>query len=741
MERKIPKFYFHRIYLLSMIILFLLLFPLAIVTGIKMLPEFAKKLFNEAEKVTNLNLNEEILTESGLCLDADSLFKAILIAPHKEKKALLDLHKKTLINYLTPEKIEAINNRLEALNSSFKLVIIDGRTEFRLKHDTNTSGFKMPIAYILVIIISILFYVYTLFESLKFKRYFNYLRKKRVISEKLIKYVREKITKTPLFMTVSFFIPAMVINILLIHVIYIKRKVPLNIIDLENQFMFVSLLTTLLITLFIYTWQRHRVNNYYLEAIFSAEELKKRVFSFRISKIKDRMIISNVITSILPLLIVFVYIGLSFSYITQPEKLTKQDKVILLGKYSEVIAPFKEEREGNYDDVLKFFIEVEGALGYVNIIDRWLMLVGITSSIIVVFFYIFLFVKWNTLGIVKPVKDLLYSIKQTSSDATNTHYSIVRSDDEIGELTEEFNKMSQQLKDFFTHISSLRDTYYKFVPKQFLNQLQKEEIISIRPGDSIEKELTILFADIRGFTSISEKMSPEENFIFINKFLGGLEPLIQKHQGFVDKYSGDSIMALFPENPKNALRAAKEMFIELKKLNNENNIPKGSSIEIGIGINTGKVMMGIVGSTERMNATVISDCVNTASRFEGLTRNYGTNVIIGEDSYTKLPEHYKSKFRELDIVTVKGKTNTVKIFEYLDIYSELSNEDYQSLKSGFTEAKNLYFKKEFEKAMDIFNKLWCNFNDFPSKVFKERCQNLIDSDVSDFDGIMKFEVK
>ncbi|MCL2925839.1 MAG: response regulator, partial [Trichodesmium sp. MAG_R04] len=175
-------------------------------------------------------------------------------------------------------------------------------------------------------------------------------------------------------------------------------------------------------------------------------------------------------------------------------------------------------------------------------------------------------------------------------------------------------KFTKQLKLKNTELSKLNQSYSRFLPKQFLRLLGHKSIVEVSLGESVQKDMSILFSDMRSFATLSESMSLEENFNFINSYLSRMEPLITANYGFIDKYIGDAIMALFGRCPDDAIQAALEMLLELNKYNIIRKQYNKSPIKIGIGINTGSLMLGTVGGINRMDTTVISDSVNLASR-------------------------------------------------------------------------------------------------------------------------------
>ena len=179
----------------------------------------------------------------------------------------------------------------------------------------------------------------------------------------------------------------------------------------------------------------------------------------------------------------------------------------------------------------------------------------------------------------------------------------------------------------------LANSYARFVPKQFLTNLGKTSILDVKLGDQISKEMTVMFSDIRSFTDLSEKMTPEENFNFINSYLSRMSPIIQNHHGYIDKFMGDGIMALFDGMPDNALNAAIAMQKHIVVYNLHRDSQGYEPIRIGIGMHTGRLMLGAIGGIERMEGTVISDSVNLGSRIEGLTKIYGIKIAISEKTF------------------------------------------------------------------------------------------------------------
>jgi adenylate cyclase len=209
-------------------------------------------------------------------------------------------------------------------------------------------------------------------------------------------------------------------------------------------------------------------------------------------------------------------------------------------------------------------------------------------------------------------------------------------------------------------------SYSRFVPREFLSLLGKQSIESVSLGDQVEMRMTVLFADIRSFTTLSENMTPVENFNFLNSYLSRISPVIRAHGGFIDKYIGDGIMSLFPGSPQDAVRAGLELLATVRLFNVHRANSGYRPISIGIGINTGTLMLGTVGEASRMEGTVISDAVNLASRLEGLTRTFGSWIIASGELLEACSGADWMRHRYLGRVHVKGKSQAVAIHEIID---------------------------------------------------------------------------
>lgn len=206
----------------------------------------------------------------------------------------------------------------------------------------------------------------------------------------------------------------------------------------------------------------------------------------------------------------------------------------------------------------------------------------------------------------------------------------------------------------------------RFIPGAVLGFLDKESIVDVELGDHCEKSMSVMFADIRDFTQLSESMSPEENFRFINSYLRRMGPVVRRHGGFVDKYLGDGILALFPGEPRQAVDAALALRDALDEYNGHRNKSGYPAIRMGIGIHRGPLMLGTIGENERMDSTVISDTVNAASRLEGLTKKFQKDILVSGETVEALGDEvagYRLEFVEEE--TVKGRSRPLRVYALL----------------------------------------------------------------------------
>ncbi len=289
----------------------------------------------------------------------------------------------------------------------------------------------------------------------------------------------------------------------------------------------------------------------------------------------------------------------------------------------------------------------------------------------------------------------------------------------------------------------IKSAFQQYVSHHVVNEILKDPSKLKLGGE--RRVVTIMFSDIRSFTSISEALSPTELVNLLNSYLTPMTDIVLRHDGTLDKFIGDAIMAFFgaplelEDHARRACVTAIEMVDKLQELNREwkkNNWPE---IKIGIGINTGEVAVGNMGSQSRFDYTVMGDNVNLASRLEGTNKVYGTTIIISEFTYKEIdPEEIFC--RELDYVRVKGKKKPVRIFEVIDFTSRIDDKTRKA-RDLFEEGLELYRRGYFEKALEKFREVLKYREDPPARVFMGRCEELMKNPPEEWDGVYVMKSK
>jgi class 3 adenylate cyclase/HAMP domain-containing protein len=335
-------------------------------------------------------------------------------------------------------------------------------------------------------------------------------------------------------------------------------------------------------------------------------------------------------------------------------------------------------------------------------------------SIIIAIVLMILFINF----IFNPLKSIIESMYDIIKLNDMSKRVPVLYNDEIGELAFTFNNMLEELDKAYTQIKEyafqsvlaqkkeerIKNMFQKYVPQDVVDDIVHNPT---RALEGKNKLVTVLFSDIRSFTTISESMAPDTLVKSLNRYFTIMVDLIYRRRGVIDKYIGDAIMAIFgapkeyPDDTQQAVLAGLEMLENLDKFNIEQRKLNLKEFKIGIGINYGPVTVGNIGTSQKMDYTVIGDAVNLASRLEGLTKEYHTPIIVSEDTRKVVKDYFY--FREIDRVTVKGKTEPVKIWQ-----------PARKLKSIEKKAWNIYnraVKLFLERAWDESQKLFIEANE------------------------------
>lgn len=254
----------------------------------------------------------------------------------------------------------------------------------------------------------------------------------------------------------------------------------------------------------------------------------------------------------------------------------------------------------------------------------------------------------------------------------------------------QYERRIQEAREREETMREVHEATIRFVPMEFIESLNRKSLLEVRLGDYVEQDVTVMFVDIRGYTTLAERMTPEENFRFISAFNGRFNPVVKENHGFINQYLGDGFMAIFPEKPEDALCAAIDIQRAVRVYNQVREDQEAPRIRVGIGMHTGSLIMGITGDKDRWDAAVISDTVNTASRIESLTKSYLAPVMLSRQTLDKLQDNHHFHLRPLGKVLVKGKSEAVDVFECFDGDPPESFKRKKETLPSFIQGINLY---------------------------------------------------
>lgn len=360
-------------------------------------------------------------------------------------------------------------------------------------------------------------------------------------------------------------------------------------------------------------------------------------------------------------------------------------------------------------------------------------------SIVIIFFYLIVLLSFFISD--KLINPLLY-LRSGVRKTTNQIESILNGKEKGGADEIEFKdniKTRDEIKGLSTEISNMVGLIKGIVPYISLSTLRHADRDPRRSTST--RDLCFLFTDIRNFTSLCEGLQPKKVVELLNQYLDLETEIILRNGGDIDKYAGDEVMAFFSGSRKeyNACKAAMEIRAEMKKMQ-EQSLSDGSVfVSIGIGINSGKVIFGSVGSKTRKDYTSIGDVVNLAARLEGANKVYGSKAIITETVYEKLKDSFVC--RELDFITVKGKTQPVRIYEILQ-ESKIAADKLMEIKTLFEKGLHLYRKQDWDESEKCFSLCALKYSDMPSVVFMDRIRHFKKNPPREnWDGVFKMASK
>jgi len=358
------------------------------------------------------------------------------------------------------------------------------------------------------------------------------------------------------------------------------------------------------------------------------------------------------------------------------------------------------------------------------------LIVSVTAAVLLLIFI--------TSRLTNPMRKIAQGMEKIIETADLSSKVEIEYNDETGMLAGSFNKMTEELDRAYSQIKRyafdavlsgkkeerIRRIFQKYVPNDVIERFfaSPEKMLV---GDN--RKLSILFSDIRSFTTISEGLSPDDLVSSLNRYFSGQVDIIYKRNGIVDKYIGDAIMAFWgaPEKHEDdalqSVLSALEMIEEVKKFNENQKKLGKCEFKIGIGLNYGEVTVGNIGSERKMDYTVIGDAVNLASRMEGLTKTYQCGILISEtlfEELRKVSPNSGLSYRLIDTVAVKGKTKGARIFTVLNSLTEAEQKAWQTHNQGM----KLYYSRSFSDAAQKFKEALSLLpGDFNAENMRKRC--------------------
>ena len=361
---------------------------------------------------------------------------------------------------------------------------------------------------------------------------------------------------------------------------------------------------------------------------------------------------------------------------------------------------------------------------------------AITMSILFLYFCFFITLFLSD-TMINPLLYLRTNVRKTSNSIKDILSGSAKINQEDFDY-EDCIKTNDEIKDLSVEIGNLVSLIRGIVPYISFSTLKNAEKDSKK---STSRELCFLFTDIRGFTSLCEGLPPKDVVNILNHYLDIETQIILNNGGDVDKFVGDEMMAFFagPKKEFNACKAAMEIRAAMREEQEKSKNDESTFVSIGIGINTGKVVFGPIGSSTRMDFTSIGDTVNLAARLESANKVYGSKSIITEAVFAKL--HDKFICRELDFITVKGKTEPVRIYEILQEKNKAEDKIFE-IKNLFEQGLELYRQQKWKEAFKLFDLNARKYHDYPSIVFIDRIRHFAKNPPpKDWDGVFVMKTK
>jgi adenylate cyclase len=295
-----------------------------------------------------------------------------------------------------------------------------------------------------------------------------------------------------------------------------------------------------------------------------------------------------------------------------------------------------------------------------------------------------------------------------------------------------------------TREKRVRLTMSRYLAKEVVDKLLESDEDAFLASS---QQATVLFSDIRHFSSITESLGADETVRMLNAYFTEMVDVVLRHGGILDKYIGDAIMAVFgaplvvPRDADNAVAASIEMVRALDRFNQQRRLRGVEPIEVGIGISTGEVVAGSIGTTKRMDYTVIGESVNLAARLESANKHYGTSVLVSETTISQLKSALS--WREIDLMRISGTEKLISVFEPLECYSEALRANLNRVRGAYQKGIRMYRQRQWSEAPSYFNQVLDRCpDDIPSQLYISRCRYYLDKPpAEDWDGVWILDKK
>ncbi len=411
-------------------------------------------------------------------------------------------------------------------------------------------------------------------------------------------------------------------------------------------------------TIFTYLWQRHRVQSRYLTCVFSPDELATSMPRGHSLPVRKNLLIVMTIATALPVAVVVLFLASGIKPIGTFASLSDDNRRLLFGDSSSSLPSLS--LGGPEDRHAKGISLDEVQVPMIAPLDTIRIAIGLAIGLAVVLCYVFFITRWTSADLSKPIEELRANMRKAEAGDLDAMTPATASN-ELGELTIGFNAMLRGIAER----GRIKELFGQYLSKEI-----SEAILDGRVTlDGARYVATIMFTDIRGFTAMSERLEPEEVFAFLNDYLGRMIEVIAARGGFIDKFLGDGILAVFglpvasETHADDAFAAAMDMRVALAGLNAERAASGRDPVRIGIGMHTGELIAGNVGSSKKLQFTVIGDTVNLASRLEGLNKDFGSFLLLTEATYSRLgPAAREAPLERLPAQEVRGKLEPVDLY-------------------------------------------------------------------------------